>query len=150
MEHIYKVLGETLSTEAHAISETVLTHRYQKYPIKDGQLFDYEISLEFITQFITIFGESLLQSHEEAVTSLINWSKETAFFSYEHGQSLDIALQPLTFIRTEVINIIERTAIKENYSISETIAIVKEVNTLLDQTVHCFCECYLEHILQTL
>jgi rsbT co-antagonist protein RsbR len=55
----------------------------------------------------------------------MNWSEQTALYAVDYGQSLDVALQPLPFIRKEILILIEELAETEVFSVLDVMTVIK-------------------------
>ncbi|MDM5314981.1 hypothetical protein QUF49_03180 [Fictibacillus sp. b24] len=150
MNTIQQKLAGILVNEAPSLAEKIIGRRFEKYPVKENQLFDLQSSVDYITKFVQLLGSSLLLSSDVKEEGLKVWSTHTAQYALQYGQSLDIAMQPNLFIRSELIRVIARLSEEEGYTVKETIALVQDLNQMLDLCFQCFTETYMESILQAI
>ncbi|KZE64143.1 hypothetical protein AWM68_13635 [Fictibacillus phosphorivorans] len=150
MKTIQQKLAEIIVNESSSLAEQIISRRFEKYPVKEKQLFDYQSSKDYITKFIQLCGSSLLLSPSVREERLKEVAITTAQFALQYGQSLDIAMQPNQFIRSELINVIARLSEEEGYTLKETISLVQDMNQMLDLSFQCFMETYMESILQAI
>ncbi|MFG6497066.1 hypothetical protein P8610_17020 [Fictibacillus sp. UD] len=150
MNIIQQKLAETLVNQAPSLAEKIISRRFEKYPVKENQLYDLQSSIDYITKFVQLVGSSLLLSPRVKEEGLKVWSIHTAQYALQYGQSLDIAMQPNLFIRSELISVIAKLSEEEGYTVKETIRLVQDINQMLDLCFHCFTETYMESILQAI
>ncbi|ANC78709.1 hypothetical protein ABE65_018660 [Fictibacillus phosphorivorans] len=150
MNQIQHTLAKTLIDDAPALAEHILTLRFKKYPIKDKQLFDRQSSTDYIMKLVQLLGSSLVLSPSAREDGLKVWAIQTARYALEYGQSLDVAMQSTQFIRSEILQVIERLAEQEQTSVKEVIFIIQEINQMLDLCFQVFTQTYMESILEAI
>jgi hypothetical protein len=150
LNQIQHTLAKALIDDAPALAEQILTLRFKKYPIKDKQLFDRQSSTDYIMKLVQLLGSSLVLSPSAREDGLKVWSVQTARYALEYGQSLDVAMQSTLFIRSEILQVIERLAEQEETSVKEVVFIIQEINQMLDLCFQVFTETYMESILEAM
>ncbi|MFC0189414.1 STAS domain-containing protein [Fictibacillus aquaticus] len=139
-------IGNELSNQSFHIAKQVLTDRFNRFPVKNNIPHNKEMSHEFIKTFIILFGESLMNSDlQEAERTLMNWADQTANFAVKYGQSLDVALQPIPFVRLEIIAVLKNIAEIEDIPMTEWFDVIKKIAILFDFAHYRFCETYVEN-----
>ncbi|MBH0158621.1 STAS domain-containing protein [Fictibacillus sp. 5RED26] len=138
-------IGQALIMQAETISHRVLEERSSRYPTVFHQPYDKQKSYSYIVSFIKLLGESLSMEDEKAELVLMEWAKKTALFAVEYGQSLDIAMQPLPFIRRAMLDLISKDVNSEELSINALLAVIKKMDINIDLATHTFNETYVKN-----
>jgi rsbT co-antagonist protein RsbR len=138
-------IGQCIVENASPIAERVLVLRFRRHPRREKQTFHKETAVTYIENFIKLLGQSLMMDQKEAESMLITWAEETARFAVEYGQFLDAAIQPLTFIRSEILNVIKEVSLAEQFSILDVMDVIHRIDTNIDHSSHRFSETYVEN-----
>lgn len=148
MEHkkeAFVKVGQALVEQAPLLSNKILTQRFDRHPQKSGLPHDRKQSLAYIQEFIKLLGSTLTLEGDQAEIVLMNWAEQTALYAVDYGQSLDVAMQPLPFIRKEILILIEGLAETEAFSVLDVMSVIKNIDINLDFASHSFSETYVKN-----
>jgi rsbT co-antagonist protein RsbR len=136
-------IGQALVEQAPILSNKILTERFYRHP-QSGLARDRKQSLAYIQEFIILLGSTLTLDGDQAEKQLIKWAEQTALYAVDYGQSLDVSLQPLPFIRKEILILIEDLAITEAFSVKDVMCLIKNIDINLDFASFTFSETYVK------
>jgi rsbT co-antagonist protein RsbR len=138
-------IGQSIVENASSMAERVLILRFKRHPRREKQPFHKETAITYIEEFIKIIGRSLMMDQKEADSMLIEWAEETARFAVEYGQFLDVAIQPLAYIRKEILSVIKEVSVVEQFSILDVMDVIDRIDINIDHSSHRFSETYVEN-----
>ncbi|MBD7964781.1 STAS domain-containing protein [Fictibacillus norfolkensis] len=141
----FSCIGQVIVKNASLMAEKVLILRFKRHPIREKQPVHNETTITYIENFIKLLGQSLMMDQKEAESMLITWAEDTARFAVEYGQFLDAAIQPLAFIRSEILNVIKEVSLVEQFSILDVMDVINRIDTNIDHSSHRFSETYVEN-----
>jgi rsbT co-antagonist protein RsbR len=138
-------VGQTLVDQASLLSNNILTQRFNRHPQISGFPHDRKQSFAYIQEFIKLLGSTLTLEGDQAEVVLMNWAEQTALYAVDYGQSLDVAMQPLPFIRKEILILIEELAETETFSVLDVMSVIKNIDINLDFASHMFSQTYVKN-----
>ncbi|SDM66746.1 rsbT co-antagonist protein RsbR [Fictibacillus solisalsi] len=150
MNRDIQLLGEELIKRKQEIAEKVHLNRMAGVSMTPKEMNDFKkvepTIMELRTQFINLFGESLIHNDEQAeyIERVREWGKETGDYSFKLGAPLDEALKDTNYYRRYIWEVLKNESTRLYLSAGVIFEVIDIIDPLLDEAVYYFSLTYIQ------
>lgn len=132
----------------HPIRATILQQKEELAENKRKELAEaHSIYIDLTTfriDLLTIYADSILMEKDLAIDTIKQWAENMASLLVDHGLSLNLALEEISYYRDVIGEIIKKEAKNGLFSLDAFYEVISHFNTIVDDAIQSVSKSYVK------
>ncbi|MEC1072185.1 STAS domain-containing protein [Priestia megaterium] len=132
----------------HPIRATILQQKEERAENKRKELAEaHSIYIDLTTfriDLLTIYADSILMEKDLAIDTIKQWAENMASLLVDHGLSLNLALEEISYYRDVIGEIIKKEPKNGLFSLDAFYEVISHFNTIVDDAIQSISKSYVK------